>query len=194
MEAEHRLEILRKETERLRSKSTETISPESVTVSRAVDSAKAHALFGLTLGLIPTTAIFAKLFNFGSTFRIEDIWILIPAAFAVAGTSWAGWRGGGFAASWVERAGDSGISSIILTIPLIGAVWGLAAGAVGGAFMFVFGALFGAIIGASVGAVTLPIFTLFHQLLKRDDDIDIRHLLPLSIGISSVVAGFVLGL
>ncbi|CAN5642236.1 hypothetical protein BH24ACI3_BH24ACI3_03720 [soil metagenome] len=194
MEVEHRLDILQMETERLRSQSTETISHESGTVSRAVDSAKAHAFFGLTLGLIPTTAVFAKLFNFGSTFRIEDIWILIPAALAVAGTSWVGWRFGGLAACWVERAGDSGISTIILTIPLIGAVWGLAAGTVGGAFMFVFGAIFGAVIGAAVGTVSLPIFTLFHQLLKQDDDIDVRHLLPLSFGISSVVAAFVLGL
>ncbi len=163
-------------------------------MARGVDSAKAHSLFGLVLGLVPTTAIFANLFNIGAGFRPEDVWVLLPAALAVAGTSWAGWRTGGFVAKWVEKAGDAGISTVILTIPLIGAIWGLVAGAAGGAFMFLFGALFGAIIGAAIGAVSLPIFTLFHHLLMRGEEIEVKHLLPISIGISSVVAAFILSL
>ncbi len=197
MEVEQRLEILRAETERLRTNLTEhnEMDPDKAGVmSRRVDSAKAHKVFGLSLGLVPTTAVFAKFFNLGGSFRLEDSWILFLAALAVAGTSWAGWRSGGIVSRWVAKAGDSGISTIILTIPLIGALWGLAAGAAGGAFMFVFGAIFGAMIGAGVGAVALPAFTFFHQLFSREGNIEVRHLLPISVGISSFVAAFVLGL
>lgn len=197
MEVEQRLDILRKETERLRAKVTDLngiSSDEAGLMSRQVDSAKAHAFLGLSLGLIPTAAVFTKLFNLGSNFRIEDGWILLPAALAVAGTSWAGWRTGGIVSRWVERAGDSGISTVVLTIPLIGALWGIVAGAAGGAFMFLFGAIFGSVIGAGVGAVALPVFTLLHQLSSRESNIEVKHLLPISIGISSIVAAFVLGL
>ncbi len=64
----------------------------------------------------------------------------------------------------------------------------------GGTIIFVVGALVGALLGAIVGALALPIFTVFHRLLKRGDQIEEKHFLPLAFGTALAISAFVLGL
>ncbi len=83
---------------------------------------------------------------------------------------------------------------MLLVSPFVGMCWGILAGGAGGTIIFVVGALVGALLGAIVGALALPIFTVFHRLLKRGDQIEEKHFLPLAFGITLVISAFVLGL
>jgi hypothetical protein len=79
-------------------------------------------------------------------------------------------------------------------MPFLGWFWGMIAGGSGGIVILIVGAFFGAVIGGLVGLFALPVFTIFHRLLKKGELIDRRHFLPLAFGITFIVCGFILGL
>lgn len=83
---------------------------------------------------------------------------------------------------------------MVLALPFIGLLWGGVAGAAGGIVVFIFGAFFGAILGGMVGSVALPLFTIFHRLLKKGESIERKHFLPLAFGITFIICGFIFGL
>jgi hypothetical protein len=85
-------------------------------------------------------------------------------------------------------------SYMLSALPFIGMLWGILAGGAGGVIIFVVGAFFGAALGAAVGSVALPAFTVFHRLLKRGDELDRKHFLPIAFGITFIISAFILGL
>lgn len=83
---------------------------------------------------------------------------------------------------------------MLLALPFVGILWGILAGGAGGIIIFVVGAVFGAMLGAAVGSVALPVFAIFHRLLKTGEFIDRRQFLPLAFGITLIISAFILGL
>jgi hypothetical protein len=83
---------------------------------------------------------------------------------------------------------------MILMMPLIGLLWGMISGGAGGVIVFIFGAFFGAILGGIVGSLALPLFTIFHRLMKKGENIELKHFLPIAFGITFIICGFILGL
>ncbi len=83
---------------------------------------------------------------------------------------------------------------MILALPFVGILWGILSGGAGGAVILLFGAIFGAILGGIVGSFALPVFTILHRLLKKGDQIERKHFLPLAFGITFIISAFMLGL
>ncbi len=83
--------------------------------------------------------------------------------------------------------------NMISILPLIGILWGLMSGGAGGAMFFLFGSVFGAFFGALVGSVALPIFAIFHHILKKGEIIERNQFLPIGFGITFVICAFILG-
>jgi len=83
--------------------------------------------------------------------------------------------------------------SMLILLPFIGTLWGFMAGGAGVFIFFVVGAIFGALIGGIVGAIALPTFVIFHRILQRGDDIELKHFLPLSLGVTFTICSVILG-
>jgi len=83
---------------------------------------------------------------------------------------------------------------MILLSPFIGILWGIMAGGAGGVIIFLVGAIFGAFIGGMVGGAALPLFLIFHRLLRKGEFIEQKHFLPIAFGITFTICSFILGL
>ena len=154
---------------------------------------EAFAYLGFLLGAFPPAAFFIKFFS-GRNFRREDAWLfgifLVVNLVSMA----AGFFSGKLIGSIVRESEQLSWTKMILILPFVGIMWGILAGGAGGVFIFIIGAFFGALLGALVGCVALPLFAVFHRLLKRGDKIELKHFLPMPFGTSLVVSAFILGL
>ncbi len=142
------------------------------------------------LGAFPPAALFLR-FAFegkvdGWVFGVMFIINLISAV--------VGFFSGKIVAKIVRYIENNSWSVMLLALPFIGMLWGGVSGAAGGIVVFIFGAFFGAILGGMVGSVALPIFTIFHRLLKKGESIELKHFLPIAFGVTFVICGFILGL
>jgi hypothetical protein len=155
---------------------------------------KTFAYFGLLLGTFPPLAIFIKFFSEKGIFRTEDFWVLGVIAIINLITAIVGYFSGKAVGKIVRELEKSSWSYMIFSLPFIGILWGIMAGGAGGIIIFVVGAFFGAVLGAMVGSVALPAFTIFHRLLKKGDQFESQHFLPLAFGIALVISAFILGL
>jgi len=167
---------------------------ESSFMKRPLSAEKTFAYFGVMLGALPLAAICTRFLIDRQFFRLEDVWFLGVVFIVSLISATVGYFSGksvGRAVSDLEKASWS---KMILVSPFIGAAWGIAAGGAGGIIIFFVGAFFGAIVGGAVGAVALPVFTVFHRLLKRGDQIDAKHFLPLAFGTTLTILAFVVGL
>ena len=169
---------------------------EASLLENPLTTKEAFAQFGLMLGLFPPLAIFSK-FIYHSLFKNpynDDTWViflLIVVNFVCAVTGYYSGKMIGQIVSSIEKMNWG---SMLLIAPFIGILWGVMTGAAGGIFIFVVGAFFGAAIASLVGAVALPIFTIFHRMLKKGDVIERDQFLPVALGITFIISALFLGL
>ncbi len=155
---------------------------------------QAFAYFGILLGTVPPAAIFTRFFMNNGNVRVEDLWILGVVAVVNLITAIVAYFSGKLVGKIVGELERLSWLKMLLALPFIGILWGGLAGGAGGIIIFIFGAIFGAMFGGAVGSLALPIFTIFHRLLKKDDKIDRKHFLPLAFGITFIISAFILGI
>lgn len=155
---------------------------------------KTFSRFGLLLGTLPPAAIFTRILLDTRSFRNEDFWILGVIVIVNLLSALVGYFSGGFIGKTVFELEKSSWTKMILALPFVGMLWGILAGGAGGIIILFFGAFFGAILGALVGSVSLPLFAVFHRLLKQGDKIEEKQFLPLAYGIALIISAFILGL
>ncbi len=151
---------------------------------------KTFSYFGLLLGIFPPAAMFIR-------FAVEnrlDGWVFGVMLIINLISAVVGFFSGKVVAKMVRLIENSGWTSMILLLPLIGLIWGIITGAAGGVIVFFFGAFFGAVLGGIVGSIALPFFTIFHRLLKKGESIELKHFLPVAFGVTFVICGYILGL
>ncbi len=163
-------------------------------MTNPVSAENAFAYFGLLLGIFPPAAIFIRLFIDARIFNTDEFWIL-GFVFVVNLVSAAvGFFSGKLVGKIVAELEKTSWHRMILALPFVGVLWGVLTGGAGGAIVFIVGAFFGALLGAAVGGFALPVFVIFHRLLKSGDKIDRKHFLPFAFGVSFVISAFFLGL
>ena len=163
-------------------------------MSNPLSAEKTFAYFGLLLGMFPPLAMFVRFFSEKGVLHGEDIWILGVVAVINLISAIVGYFSGKLIAKIVCEVEKWSWHRMILALPFIGILWGMMAGGAGGIIIFIVGAFFGAALGGAVGSVALPVFTLFHRLLKKGDGIDFKHFLPIAFGITFIISAFILGL
>lgn len=154
---------------------------------------KAFPYFGLVLGVFTPAAIFTRFLMDAGNFRGEDSWVLGVLAVVNLVTAVTGYFSGKLIAAMIEKIENYSWLSFAFLLPLIGILWGIMSGAAGGAVILIFGALFGALFGAAVGCAALPVFAIFHRLLKKGEFIELKHFLPLAFGVTFTICAFILG-
>lgn len=159
-----------------------------------LDTQTTFAYFGLMLGIFPPAAFFTRILLNARDFRFEDSWIFGLIAVVTLLTSIVGFFSGKYIGKIVREIEDYPWWSMILLLPFVGALWGIVAGGAGGAVILLFGAFFGAAIGGAVGAAALPVFAVFHRLLKIGDAIEFKHFLPAASAVVFSICAFILGL
>lgn len=166
---------------------------EAGLMRRPLDATKTFAYFGLMLGTFPPAAIFAKFFTEAS-FNKDAFWAIGFIILINIITAIVGYFSGKLVGKMVKESETYSWLMMILLMPFIGIFWGVTAGGAGGAIVFLFGALFGASFGAMVGGAALPIFAIFHRLLKKGEMIEMKHFLPIAFGLTFAICAFILGL
>ena len=166
---------------------------EAEAMSWPIDTEHALAFFGLMLGIFPPATILFGPAMIRGEFRITELWVvgillIINMVSAVVGCVSGRWIG-----RKVVKAERMSWYRMMLFLPFIGALWGVMAGGAGGFIFFAIGAVFGAIVGGIVGAIALPAFTIFHRILQRGDDVEMKHFLPLSLGVTLTICSVILG-
>lgn len=167
---------------------------EATLIKNPLNSEKTFAYFGLLLGTFPPAAMFLKFFIESNGFNGEDFWVVGVMAIINLISAGVGYFSGKLIGKIVRELEQTSWLAMLLTIPFIGALWGIMSGGAGGVIVFVIGAFFGAYLGALVGVVALPIFGVFHRLIKQGDLIERNQFLPLALGITFVICAFILGL
>ncbi len=155
---------------------------------------KTFARLGLLLGAFPPASLFTRFFIDSRIFQSEDVWILGVAAIVTLISTVVGYFSGKFIGNIVFELEKMSWSKMLTALPFVGIFWGIMAGGAGGIIILGIGAFFGAVVGGLVGGAALPIFSIFHRLLKRDDKIESKHFLPLAFGIAFIISAFFLGL
>ncbi|MEZ5347132.1 MAG: hypothetical protein R2681_16415 [Pyrinomonadaceae bacterium] len=154
----------------------------------------AFSIFGLLLGIFPPAAVFLKMLMDIGVMKGESVWLIAIMVLVNAVAATVGYFSGKLVGKIVSNLEKYPWSVMLLLMPFVGLVWGMATGGTAGVFIFILGAFFGAAIGGAVGAAALPAFVVFHRLLKKGDKIEERILLPLAFGVSLVISAFILGL
>lgn len=181
--------IIQSERERFRS---DRERDEMLLLSRPVDSQKSWGRFGFYLGGIPPFAIFIRLLSALSILSnpmAVCIAIIMLFICVLTGSAMGRALSGG-----LHKAERRRWSLMLFLSFLAGLSWGAVTGGAGGLIVFGFGVIPGAIIGASVGAMTFPFFISLHRLTARGGMIEERNLRALCVGISMIVAAFIMGL
>lgn len=165
---------------------------EAGLIKHPLTTEKSFALFGLMLGALPPLALFTKFF-ISSQIRFEESWVMFLLFFVNVICATVGYFSGKLIAKMVAEVEKYSWSVMLLILPFIGILWGIMAGGAGGVFIFVIGAVFGAIIASMVGGVALPVFTIFHRLLKKGDVIERDQFLPIALGITLIISAIFFG-
>lgn len=167
---------------------------EADLIKNPLTSEKAFSYFGLLLGVFTPATIFLKFVLDAGSFRNDQLWILGIMAVVNLVSAVVGFFSGKLIGKIVRETEKMVWWKMLLLLPFIGILWGFMAGGAGGIIIFVIGAVFGAALGAMVGSVALPLFTIFHRLLKKGDLIERNQFLPVAFGITMIICGFILGL
>lgn len=167
---------------------------EAELMTHPISTEKAFAYFGILLGALSPLTIFTRFMLDTKGVRNEDAWLIGVFAIVSVVSSVVGYLSGKLIAQIVRNLEKTSWTKMILALPFVGILWGILAGGAGGAVIFLIGAFFGAILGGMVGSFALPVFTIFHRLLKKGDQIERKHFLPLAFGISLIISAFMLGL
>lgn len=186
---------LNAETERQKQMSeSDKKALEVDTMTNPLNTEKTFSYFGLMLGAFPPAAFFIKFAVDTNLFVREEAWVLGIFFIVNLVSAIVGYFTGKFTGRSVREAESFSWLPMIFLLPFIGMFWGIMAGGAGGAVILIFGAFFGAILGAVVGGVALPIFTIFHRLLKKGEYIELKHFLPIAFGVTFAICSFILGL
>lgn len=167
---------------------------QAASMSNPMSIEKTFSYFGLLLGTFTPAAIFTRVFIDAKTFESNEFWLLGAAVVVNLISAVAGFFSGKLIAQPVAELERVSWTRMILTLPFIGIFWGVLAGGAGGLIVFFFGAFLGASLGAAVGCVGLPLFVVFHRLLRSGDKIEGKHFLPLAFGVAFILSAFILGL
>ncbi len=165
---------------------------EASLIKNPINTQTAFSQFGLMLGIFPPMALFGTLIA-NSNRHSDDYWVFPLLIFVNAVCAVVGFFSGKVIGRMVAETEKWSWGAMLLTLPLIGILWGIMTGGAGGLFIFVIGAIFGAFIAALIGGIALPVFTIFHRWLKKGDLIERDQFLPLSLGISLTIAAIILG-
>lgn len=180
----HREEIFSSDKEKL----------EADLMKNPLTNEQAFAYFGFLLGLFPPAAIFAKIFIESDGLQnSEDFWIIFLLMLVNTTSAIVGFYSGKIIGKLVLALENQTWHKMILTLPFLGFLWGIISGGIGGVFLFIVGAVFGGMIGGAVGAVALPVFTVFHRILKCGDKIESKLFIPLALGITLIISTLILG-
>lgn len=167
---------------------------EAASMQNPLMTKQAFAYFGLLLGVFPPAAIFTRVLVDAGNLRERGFWILGVLAIINLITAVVGYFSGKLIGMMIGELEKTSWTKMLLALPFIGILWGILAGGAGGVIVFIFGAVFGAMLGAAVGSVAVPVFTIFHRLLKRGDAIEQKHFLPFAFGVAFIISAFILGL
>jgi hypothetical protein len=167
---------------------------ESETMQKPLDTEKAYSYFGLMLGLLPPASLILRFTIDSRIFQSDGAWLVPLLLFMNVVSATVGFFSGKFIGRAARQIETYKWWTMLSAAPFLGLLWGMIAGGSGGLVIFIIGAFFGAFIGGIVGAVALPIFAVFHRLLKRGDVIEYRQFLPLALGITLTICSFILGL
>ena len=167
---------------------------EAEMMAHPISTEKAFSYFGALLGALPPAAFFTRFMLDTKGFRGEDAWLIGVFAIVNVVSAVVGYFSGRLIAKMVKNLEKTSWTTMILALPFVGIIWGMMSGGAGGAVILLFGAIFGAILGGMVGSFALPVFTIFHRLLKKGDQIERKHFLPLAFGITFIISAFMLGL
>ena len=163
-------------------------------MNNPLETKQAFAYFGLLLGALTPAAMFTRFLIDSRFLQKEDLWILGVLSIVNVVTAIVGYFSGKVIGKIVTEFENYPWWAMISLLPFIGLIWGIVSGGAGGIIIFIFGAIFGAILGGIVGGFALPVFTIFHRILKKGDLIDRKQFLPLAFGITFIICGFILGL
>lgn len=166
---------------------------EAEMMRRPLSVQQTFAYFGLMLGVFPPAALFTR-FSLDTMVLREEAWMLIPFALINILSAAVGYFSGKLVGRTVLEAEKLSWTRMLLVLPFVGLVWGIAAGGAGGLIVFIVGAFFGAFVGSIVGAFALPVFAVFHRSLKRGEFIELKHFLPIAFGVALAISAFILGL
>ena len=153
---------------------------------------KVFAYYGLMLGSMPPISIFILFSLSNSNVAAPVAWLLMAITTFVSAVT--GYSFGKVVGTMVRKNEDRKLAELTMRLIAIGVLWGAIAGGAGGLFLFVIGAFFGALIGGVVGGVALPAFAIPYLAVKSGGVIDLKHFLPLSLGITFTICAFILGL
>lgn len=167
---------------------------EAESMRRPLSIEQTFSRFGLLLGTLPPTAIFAKILFDGHFLQRENFWWLGVVFIMSLISATVGYVSGKTIGRTVFELEQASWSKMLLVLPFVGICWGALTGAAAGIIVLFFGAFLGALAGALVGSVALPIFAVFHRLVKCGDQIEEKHFLPLAFGTTLLVSAFILGL
>ncbi len=159
-----------------------------------ISSEKAFGYFGALLGSFPPASFFARFLFETDPFSRGDGWITILLLVVTIVTALTGYFSGKLIGKVVTSLEKYPWWAMIFLLPFVGFLWGMISGAAGGFFIFIIGAVFGAAIGGAVGAIALPVFAVFHRILKRGDQIEQKEFLPIAFGITLTISALILGL
>ncbi len=177
-------EIFRSEKEKL----------EADLMKNPLSNEQAFSYFGFLLGLLPPAAIFAKFITeSGGLQNNEDFWVIFLLVLVNITSAVVGFYSGKIIGKLVLALEHQTWHRMLLFLPFLGFLWGVISGGIGGVFLFIIGAVFGGMIGGVVGAVALPVFTIFHRLLKSGDKIESKLFMPLAFGIVLIISTLILG-
>ena len=165
---------------------------EAALMKKPINAEQAFSYFGFLIGLIPPTIVLTKIAIQPS--NSDDVGSFLFFGLIVTFiTTIVCYFSGKLVGKIVSKTEKLSWTAMILLTPLIGLVWGFLTGSAGGLIVFLIGAIFGGIIGGIVGFAVLPVFTVFHRLLKKGEFIEITHFLPLAFGIILTICAFILG-
>lgn len=183
-EYSHQEEIFRSDEEKL----------EADLMKNPLTNEQAFSYFGFLLGLFPPAAIFAKfIIESGGLRNNEDFWVIFLLMLVNTVSAVVGFYSGKIIGKLVLALENQTWHKMMLTLPFLGFLWGIISGGIGGVFLFIVGAVFGGMIGGAVGAVALPVFTVFHRILKRGDKIEFNLFTPIALGITLIISALILG-
>lgn len=170
---------------------TLAVEAEVVAMRRPLTPEDAFAYFGLMIGLLVPASMFIA-FALASSGYTEWIVYTLTTLTTIT-TTVAGYLFGKVVGRSVDKIASRPGHIRFMLLLLIGALWGIAAGAMGGVFIFIIGAFFGAVLGGIVGSIALPAFALPYYAVRKGDMIDTRHFLPLAFGVTLAICSLVFG-
>ena len=182
--------------------SSEREKVEAELMKNPLSPERVFSYFGLLLGTFLTAVFFLEISPPHISAGQITVLLLINTIPALIG-----YLSGKIVGKWVSHLEKSPWRTMMAVMPFLGLLWGSLSV---GTFMFlvgiavcilgnltfsdpafITGVIYSAITGGTVGTVVLPVFAVFHRLLKRGDKMDRKNFLPIAFGITFVVSAFI---